>query len=98
MATLTPGRPITVQTPELLVENQLPVGTYRFQLVVTDDGGLESSPAELVVTVRRPVVRPDVVLRPDLVLRADLLRPAATVRPDIRINPNFFVTKPPKPQ
>lgn len=85
MATLTPGRPVTVQTPELLVENQLTPGRHRFRLVVIDEAGLESEPAELVVTVRRPIVRPDLdvrpdVLRPDLVLRPDAIRPIRPIR------------------
>ena len=45
---------MTIDTPELLVENQLAEGSYRFQLVAIDDSGNESGPAELVVTVRAP--------------------------------------------
>ena len=74
MATLTPGKPITVQTPELLVENQLAPGMHRFQLVVIDEAGLESTPFELAVTVRRPVIprpRPDIVIRPDVLERVE---------------------------
>lgn len=68
MATLTPGKPHTVREPELLVENQLAAGRYRFQLVVIDDGGLESDPAELVVTVQpiRPVRPRDPITRPEI--------------------------------
>ena len=80
MPILTPGKPITVDTPELLVENQLAVGVHRFQLVVIDEAGLESEPRELAVTVRRirPIGRPDVIVRPDLIDRPVL-------RPDVRI-------------
>ena len=63
--------------PQLLVENKLKPGRYRFQLVVTDTAGLESDPAEMVVTVREPAPEPTptptppsgptrVVLRPDV--------------------------------
>lgn len=85
MATLTPGQPLTVESPELLVENALPAGRYRFQLVVTDDGGNDSDPAELVVTVRGPIRPPrDPVIRPDILDRIEprVLRPGV-LRPQI---------------
>jgi hypothetical protein len=66
VATLTPGKAVTVSHPVLLVETELAAGRYRFQLVVIDDGGLESDPAELVVTVRpsRPFRPRDPFTRP----------------------------------
>lgn len=39
MVTLTPGQPVTTIKPVILVENELPAGQYRFQLVVTDEAG-----------------------------------------------------------
>jgi len=51
MPTLAPGQPITTGEPRLLVENPFAPGRYRFQLVVIDDSGLESDPAELIVSV-----------------------------------------------
>lgn len=57
MPTLTPGKPITVREPQLLIENKLRPGRYRFRLVVLDDSGLESDPAEMIVSVQ-DVVRP----------------------------------------
>lgn len=78
MPVLTPGKPVEQAKPELLVQNKLKPGRYRFQLVVTDTAGLESSPAELVVSVfepspaptptptrrpKRPMPRPDVLER-----------------------------------
>ena len=57
MPVLTPGKPITVREPQLLVENKLRPGRYRFRLIVFDDGGLESDPAEMIVSVE-DVVRP----------------------------------------
>lgn len=89
MATLTPGKPVTVSQPVLLVENQLAAGRHRFQLVVIDDGGLESDPAELVVTVqpRRPVRPRDPITRPDI------LEPVV----ERRINPDIIgrIRRPP---
>ena len=84
MPTLTPGKPITVKDPHLLVENQFTPGRYRFQLVVIDEGGLESDPAELVVTVREivrptgPIIRPDILDRID---RLDPIRRTEIIRP-----------------
>jgi hypothetical protein len=95
MATLTPGKPLTQAAPELLVENELPAGRYRFQLVVTDDADNESDPAELVVTVRGPIRPRDPVIRPEIldrieptVLRPGVLRPGV-IRPGVipRIRP-----------
>ncbi len=86
MPALTPGQPVTVATPELLVENRFAPGRHRFELVVTDEAGLESLPFELVVTVRRPVIpRPDVIDRPDLSDRIDVVdRPRPRPRPPVR--------------
>ncbi len=51
MAELVPGRTLAQKGPELLVENRLKVGRWRFRLVVVDGAGNESKPAELVVQV-----------------------------------------------
>lgn len=85
MPVLTPGQPVTQDEPLLLVENKLKPGSYRFQLVVADDSGLESDPAEMVVTVLEPVAPPPtptptgpgrVVLRPDILTdRLTVTRP-----------------------
>ena len=84
MATLTPGKPVTVAQPELLVENDLAAGQHRFQLVVIDDGGLESAPAELLVTVRRLVRPRDPIERPDIRDRIERVeRVGRVVNPDI---------------
>ena len=85
MTILTPRKPVTQQEPQLLVESQFTPGRYRFQLVVTDDGGLQSDPAEIVVTVHeivrpvpprptRPPIRPEVIERVDRI-RPELIRP-----------------------
>ena len=84
MATLTPGKPVTVSKPQLLVENELAAGRYRFQLVVIDDGGLESDPAELVVTVRGLVRPRDPIERPDIRDRIERVeRVGRVINPDI---------------
>jgi hypothetical protein len=35
-----------------MVNNKFPVGTHRFQLVVIDDKGNQSLPAQAVITIR----------------------------------------------
>lgn len=51
MPVLKPNRPVTQTSPQLLIENDLPVGRYRFELVVIDDAGQESPPDLVTVTV-----------------------------------------------
>lgn len=51
MAELVPGKPLAQKSPDLLVENRLKVGRWRFRLTVVDGAGNESRPAELVVQV-----------------------------------------------
>lgn len=50
----------TISTGEsvLKVESGLPVGIHRFQLVVVDDSGRRSKPAEIEVTIYRTTVIP----------------------------------------
>ena len=83
MPVLTPGKPVTIDKPMLLVENKLSPGRYRFQLVVTDSAGNDSAPSELVVTVSTPDPLPPPrtgpVLRPDVV--GPLIRPRPVVEP-----------------
>jgi hypothetical protein len=72
MPVLTPRKPVTLKEPLLLVENQLPPGRYRFELVVTDDGNNESDPTQLVVIVRDRPTRPTgPVIRPGILDRID---------------------------
>ena len=51
MASFIKGRPVTTTTPFVTVETRLKVGKHRFQLVIVDDKGVESAPAELEVTI-----------------------------------------------
>ena len=55
MTVLSIDKPITQAKPVLLVENKLALGPHRFSLVVVNDRGIESAPATLVVTVRKPM-------------------------------------------
>ena len=81
MPTLTPGKPFTVAEPQLLVENRLAAGRHRFQLVVIDEAGLESEPAELLVTVREANREPVRPTRPDI--NPEILDRLRPFRPDI---------------
>ena len=61
MATLTPLEPFRSAESTVLVENPLPAGRFRFQLVCVDEAGNESDPAELTVIVREPIrINPDI--------------------------------------
>lgn len=89
MTVLTPGKPVRSRVPELLVENRLKPGSYRFELVVTDSDGLESAPALLDVTVfdprTVPTPTPGPVIRPNI-----LTRPAVLTNPTVAINPTVI--------
>jgi len=66
MPQFVPKRAIRSRAPRVTVENQLEPGDYRFQLTVVDSNGIESEPAELVVTVRgRRPFRPIPIPQPD---------------------------------
>ncbi|HET8747463.1 MAG TPA: hypothetical protein VFM98_17820 [Ramlibacter sp.] len=52
METLTLERPLTVKEPEVLLDPQLPEGTYLVRLVVQGSTG-KSEPAELVIKVSK---------------------------------------------
>lgn len=52
MPVLTPGQAFVTDQPQLLVENKLAPGVYRFQLVVLDEAQNASAVAELQVTIR----------------------------------------------
>ncbi|NJD11915.1 MAG: hypothetical protein FIB01_16220 [Gemmatimonadetes bacterium] len=51
MPILVEGQTVRGRAPTLAVENRLEPGAYRFRLVVIDDEGNASAPAELVVRV-----------------------------------------------
>ena len=89
MAVLALNQPVTLGDSVLQVENRLAPGRYRFRLVVIDTAGLESAPADLIVSVeapppppapptgpfRPPIFRPDRFDRIDRVLDPRIFRP-----------------------
>jgi hypothetical protein len=92
VVTFVTDKPVRSKAPEVVVENPLKPGSYRFSLVVVDDSDNESAPFELAVSVveqtRTTVLRPE-ILREAVVLRrpapeptvADRLRPIRPLRP-----------------
>ena len=64
MPVLVLDQPITLETPELLVENRLPAGRHRFSLSVRNARGMQSEAAVVVVTV---AVRPGPVIGPPII-------------------------------
>jgi hypothetical protein len=65
----------TIETaePTIAVDPGLPPGRHRFQLVVIDETGHRSQPAEAIVEVQREIVPPPPVIRTDP--RAGPVRP-----------------------
>lgn len=76
MVQFATSQPFRSKTPQVVVENPLKPGSYRFSLVVVDDARNESKPAEITVTV---------VEQTRTVLRPEILRAAETVRQPIPI-------------
>ena len=74
MATLTPLQPFVTGEPNVLVENQLPPGSFRFQLVCVDEAGNESAPAELTVNVREETLIKRDIFRPRILVREPIER------------------------
>ena len=71
MVQFVTNEPHRSRTPEVLVENPLKPGSYRFRLVVFDEAGNNSVPFDLAVTV---VEETRTVFRPELVREATILR------------------------
>lgn len=64
MVQFIPQEPHRSKVPQVLVENPLRPGRYRFSLVVVDDSRNVSEPAEITVTVverTRPVLDPTIL-------------------------------------
>lgn len=73
MAAFRPNVPVVTRAEFVRVDPGLPVGQHRFRLVVVDDQGNRSRPAEVVVSVLRrlqpPIIevdRPPVLEQPRL--------------------------------
>ena len=79
--------PFPTAEPILRIENELPPGAHVFQLVCVDEGGNESEPTTITVTVRGRIIvdpipereRPD-RFDPDRTHRIDPI-PGVVVRP-----------------
>lgn len=54
MPVLQQNRPVVSTEPRLVVQNLLPPGQHRFELVVVDEHGRASAPDVWVVTVQAP--------------------------------------------
>ena len=85
MVQLAANKPHRSRTPEVVVENPLKPGRYRFSLVVVDSADNESEPFELAVTVfeqagpvlRREIAREEIVpRRPTPIERRRVIRPS----------------------
>lgn len=91
MPVIAVNRVVSTREPRLLVENDLPVGRYRFRLTVVDGDRNESAPAELVVSIVKPT-RPgrfdDLIAQPIRDLRTILRGGAIPLQPIKRDPPN----------
>ena len=87
MAVLALNQPVTQGDPVLQVENRLAPGRYRFQLVVIDTAGLESAPADLIVSVEAPPPPPTPPTGP---FRPPIFRPDRFDRIDRVLDPRIF--------
>jgi hypothetical protein len=54
MAIFKPRQTVVTKAPVVAVEADLKPGTYRFQLVVENERGVQSQPAVLTVTIDKP--------------------------------------------
>ena len=54
MPVFKPGTTVDTREPVVVVEAGLEPGIYRFRLVVVNERGVASLPAELTVTVLKP--------------------------------------------
>jgi len=82
MVELVQGQVFRSPDPLLRVDNRLAPGTWRFRLVVIDNDGVESAPAELLVRVQQVVVPPAPTTDPPRTVRIppDVVRETVTVR------------------
>jgi hypothetical protein len=66
MVQFKPGQTIVTDKPKLAVEVELPPGQYRFQLIVIDEQGNESSPIIQTVVIAKSREISDIPRRPDI--------------------------------
>ncbi|HEY6815472.1 MAG TPA: hypothetical protein VI168_08040 [Croceibacterium sp.] len=84
MVQLVPGKPHRSKEPQVVVDNPLEPGRYRFSLVVLDDADNESVPFEFVVSVVeqvRPVLRPEILREEPILRRPIVLDSLRNIRP-----------------
>jgi hypothetical protein len=82
VATLKPGQTIVTDQPDLAVDAGLPVGTYRFRLVVEDESRNRSDPAEVDVVVFQrtvTVLDPPIFVGPAIPVGPPIVRPGGPV-------------------
>ncbi len=78
MVAMAPGKTIRSKDPTLVVDGDLPAGSYRFRLVVVDDESNASLPSDLIVQVTAPpstgpTIRPS-VRTPTVTIPTEVLR------------------------
>ena len=66
MTAFTPGRPVTSRLAQISVDGTLAPGPHRFTLVVRDDAGNLSVPAEVTVLVAESRLPPRPPLEPPI--------------------------------
>jgi hypothetical protein len=76
VVTFATDKPVRSKVPQVVVENPLKPGRYRFSLVVVDDSSNESEPFELVVSVIEQTRTP---IRPEIIREATVLRQPITL-------------------
>lgn len=82
MPVLQPNKPVDSAEPRLVVQNPLSPGRHRFSLVVVDESGRASAPAEWVVTVQAQVpVQPVRPVQPVQPVQPRPPRPQPPLRP-----------------
>jgi hypothetical protein len=84
MPVLTPGTPLATSKPMLLVENKLAAGSAVFTLVVADQDGNLSAPAQLKVTI---LPRQGTPMRAPAAAEAKPARNRSTTQPSRRRRP-----------
>jgi hypothetical protein len=65
--TFTPNKPFATDQAAVEVDPGLAPGTYRFRLVVVNQRGQRSQPAEVAVTIVRLIITHPVITHPVIV-------------------------------
>jgi hypothetical protein len=76
MVLLAINQPHSTADPQIVVENKLEPGKYRFRLVVLDEAQNASVPADIIIQVMPKIIDPiipDIRIRPDRILRPDVI-------------------------